>query len=88
MEGPPNIAALHFATVRRHLAALGRLEATTAAGQEQRDEAKAALPDRYEIGLAVDVRSRPRSPLEHFNKPEMRFRLNAVGSQAGLRACR
>lgn len=59
-EGPPNIAALHFATVRRHLAALGRLEATTAAGQEQRDEAKAALPDRYEIGLAVDVRSRPR----------------------------
>lgn len=39
----------------------------------------AALLDRHEVGLVVDVRSRPRSRLEHFNKPELRFRTNGVG---------
>jgi uncharacterized protein (DUF488 family) len=33
----------------------------------------------YEIGVVLDVRSNPRSRLFHFNKPELRYRLNAVG---------
>lgn len=38
-----------------------------------------ALLDQHNIGLVVDVRSRPRSRLQHFNKPELRSRLNQIG---------
>lgn len=33
----------------------------------------------YDIGVVLDVRSNPRSRLFHFNKPELRYRLNAAG---------
>jgi uncharacterized protein (DUF488 family) len=32
-----------------------------------------------DIGVVLDVRSHPRSRLFHFNKPELRYRLNAAG---------
>jgi site-specific DNA recombinase len=44
-EEPPRVVALHPATVKRYLAAIERLEATIAEGQEHGGEAKAALRD-------------------------------------------
>lgn len=44
-EEPPKVVALHPATVARYLAAIERLEATIADGEEHGGEAKAALRD-------------------------------------------
>ena len=42
------------------------------------DEFHYAL-DQFDIGCIVDVRSSPRSRWQHFNKPQLRVRLNRVG---------
>ncbi|QZP07221.1 DUF488 domain-containing protein [Caenibius sp. WL] len=35
--------------------------------------------DQFDIGCIVDVRSSPRSRWQHFNKPQLRVRLNRIG---------
>ncbi|GLS99485.1 hypothetical protein GCM10007897_08650 [Sphingobium jiangsuense] len=42
------------------------------------DEFSYAL-DQFNIGCVIDVRSSPRSRWQHFNKPQLRVRLNRVG---------
>lgn len=42
------------------------------------DEFSYAL-DQFDIGCVIDVRSSPRSRWQHFNKPQLRVRLNRVG---------
>lgn len=42
------------------------------------DEFSYAL-DQFDIGCVIDVRSSPRSRWPHFNKPQLRARLNWVG---------
>ncbi|HWW64106.1 MAG TPA: DUF488 domain-containing protein [Sphingomonadaceae bacterium] len=42
------------------------------------DEFSYAL-DQFDIGCIIDVRSSPRSRWQHFNKPQLRVRLNRVG---------
>lgn len=35
--------------------------------------------DHFNVGCIIDVRSSPRSRWQHFNKPQLRVRLNQVG---------
>jgi len=42
------------------------------------DEFHYAL-DQFDVGCVIDVRSSPRSRWQHFNKPQLRVRLNRVG---------
>jgi len=42
------------------------------------DEFHYAL-DQFDVGCVIDVRSSPRSRWQHFNKPQLRVRLNQVG---------
>ncbi|MGE4305500.1 MAG: DUF488 family protein [Novosphingobium sp.] len=35
--------------------------------------------DQFDIGCVIDVRSLPRSRWQHFNKPQLRVRLNRIG---------
>lgn len=35
--------------------------------------------DHFDVGCVIDVRSSPRSRWQHFNKPQLRVRLNQVG---------
>ena len=42
------------------------------------DEFAYAL-DQFDVGCIIDVRSSPRSRWQHFNKPQLRVRLNRVG---------
>lgn len=42
------------------------------------DEFHFAL-DQFNIGCVIDVRSSPRSRWQHFNKPQLRVRLNRIG---------
>lgn len=42
------------------------------------DEFSYAL-DQFDIGCVIDVRSSPRSRWQHFNKPQLRVRLNRIG---------
>jgi uncharacterized protein (DUF488 family) len=38
-----------------------------------------SLIETPDIGVVLDVRSSPLSRLHHFNKPELRYRLNSIG---------
>ena len=42
------------------------------------DEFSYAL-EQFDIGCVIDVRSSPRSRWQHFNKPQLRVRLNQMG---------
>lgn len=38
-----------------------------------------SLIEAPDVGVVLDVRSNPRSRLHHFNKAELRYRLNSIG---------